>query len=172
MAYITIYVTKFNVQGANSCVCALLVQVSVDYRQASGLQFLVDVYEARIPENAVEILNVTVVQTIGQALNEHLTFTLLNSKGLFQIKSTSGIVQTTGRPFDRETRSGYVLVVEVRDERSPVRIAHCLVNITILDVNDYVPVFLNQPYFVIVPVGTKAGEVIKTVFASTVIIVS
>lgn len=172
ITYVAKLLSSAYVQGANNCVCALLVQVSVDYRQASGLQFLVDVYEARIPENAVEIRNVTVVQTIGQALNEHLAFTLLNSKGLFQIKSTSGIVQTTGRPFDRETRSGYVLVVEVRDERSPVRIAHCLVNITILDVNDYVPVFLNQPYFVIVPVGTKAGEVIKTVFVPTVIIVS
>lgn len=138
--------------------------MSVDFRQASGLQFLNDIYEASIPENLIEVRNVTIVHAIGHALNEHLAFTVLNLKGLFEIKSTSGVIQTTGKPFDREARSNYVLVVEVRDERVPVRIAHCLVNVTIADVNDCVPVFLNQPYFVVVPVDTEIGKVIKKVF--------
>lgn len=140
-----------------------MIQVSVDFRQISGLQFRFDIYEASIPENQTEVVDVAVVQAVGQALNEHVTFSILNSRGLFSIRETSGVIRTTGQPFDRELRSGYVLVVEVHDERDPQRVAHCLVNITIVDVNDNAPVFINQPYFVVVPVDARVGDVVKMV---------
>jgi len=140
-----------------------MIQVSVDFRQISGLQFRFDVYEASIPENQTEVVDVAVVQAVGQGLNEHVAFSILNSRGLFSILETSGVVRTTGQPFDRESRSGYVLVVEVHDERVPQRIAHCLVNVTIVDVNDNAPVFVNQPYFVVVPVDARVGDVVKMV---------
>lgn len=44
-----------------------------------------------------------------------------------------------------------------------MRIAQVPVNITVLDVNDNCPVFLNKPYFGIVSVGAPKGDVITKV---------
>lgn len=53
------------------------------------------------------------VQVLGSELNEHMTFKILNPTTMFGIKETSGVIQTTGTPFDREEKDNYILVVEV-----------------------------------------------------------
>ena len=53
------------------------------------------------------------VHVLGSELNEHLMFRILNPTDKFQISETSGLIQTTGIPFDREVEDNYLLVVEV-----------------------------------------------------------
>lgn len=41
-----------------------------------------------------------------------------------------------------------------------VRAAHVLVNITVLDINDNCPFFINQPYFAVTTIDAQKGDVI------------
>jgi len=97
-----------------------LFQIAVDYMQLSGLRFSSDMYHASIPENATGKRELVMMQVIGQALNEHLTFSILNPRDLFTVRPTSGVVcmSTEGRLFDREARENYMLVVEVINNNS------------------------------------------------------
>ena len=52
-------------------------------------------------------------------LNEHVTFFILNPHDLFQVGSTSGVVQAINlAPFVREVQPRYVIVAYARSKRS------------------------------------------------------
>ncbi|XP_076316217.1 fat-like cadherin-related tumor suppressor homolog isoform X4 [Tachypleus tridentatus] len=142
------------------------VQVRVEKTKDSGLKFSKSIYRASIMENTTDILKVTIVTVVGSALNEHVTFSILNPSGMFRIGKTSGSIQTTGKPFDRETENSYTLVVEARSAATSVpRVAHVLVEITVLDVNDNAPIFVNLPYYSVVPIEAQPGDLIRKVQA-------
>lgn len=42
------------------------------------------------------------------------SFRILNPTDMFIIGDTSGVIETTGKPFDREVQDNYLLIVEVR----------------------------------------------------------
>ena len=72
----------------------------------------------------------------------------------------------SGIPFDREIKDKYELVVEVRSEAGRgvnPRVAHVIVDIDVLDMNDNAPIFVNLPYFAIVQrsKSKKDSSVIK-----------
>ena len=72
----------------------------------------------------------------------------------------------SGIPFDREVQDKYELVIEVRSEAGRginPRVAHVIVDIEVLDMNDNAPVFVNLPYFAIVQrsKSKKDSSVIK-----------
>ncbi len=146
------------------------IHVKVEQTIPTGLDFSQNIYQARIMENQTGVEQVSVVQAIGHALNEHLEFHILNPSHMFQIGATSGVVQTLGIPFDRESQENYTLVVEVRDQRDPPRIAHSLLHVRIQDMNDNSPIFVNQPYYAIVSVDAAVGDSVKQV--STYIVTS
>ncbi|XP_076315436.1 fat-like cadherin-related tumor suppressor homolog [Tachypleus tridentatus] len=75
-------------------------------------------------ENTTDILKVTIVTVVGSALNEHVTFSILNPS-----------------------------------------VAHVLVEITVLDVNDNAPIFVNLPYYSVVPIEAQPGDLIRKVQA-------
>lgn len=120
-------------------------------------------------ENSTKIVTVTVVNVIGAALNEHIEFRILNPTELFRIGLTSGAVVTTGIRFDREEQEYYELIVEARSNAvhpdDKPRIAHVIVNVTILDINDMSPYFVNLPYYAIVSVDAERGSLITKVHA-------
>ncbi|KAF2364658.1 EGF-like calcium-binding domain [Trinorchestia longiramus] len=132
------------------------------------LRFSQEKYFAVVEENNSEINTVLLVQAVGSKLNEHLEFRLLNPSPMFTIGETSGVIMTTGKPFDREHRDTYDLVVEVRSSvpASPQRISHASVQVVILDKNDNHPIFVNTPYFGVVPVDSKRESVIFEVQAT------
>ena len=138
------------------------VQMSVD----SGLQIGKE-YHSELMENRTGVENVAVIQAAGHELNENLIFSILNTNEMFEIGATSGLVQTSGKSFDREVCDNYTLVIEVRDERTPVRIAHGLLHVHILDANDNVPIFVNKPYYAVASIDARKGEVIKMVGLSS-----
>lgn len=144
------------------------VHVHVETSEHSGLQFQRTVYDGSIVENSTKTSVVTVVNVIGSALNEHVEFRLLNPTDMFRIGLTSGAVETTGKRFDRELRDNYELIVEARSQppdRERPRVAHVIVNVTILDINDNCPMFVNLPYYAVVSVDDPRGSVITKVHA-------
>lgn len=152
--------------GKYSSVATL--NVYVETSEKSGLLFQKSIYEGSITENSTKITTVTVVNVIGAALNEHIEFRLLNPTDMFRIGFTSGVIETTGRRFDRELYHNHELIVEARSYvpyREKPRVAHVIVNVTVSDINDNCPMFVNLPYYAIVSVDAARGSVITKVHA-------
>ncbi|XP_041474294.1 protocadherin Fat 1-like isoform X3 [Lytechinus variegatus] len=141
------------------------VLIHVEARPTSSLRFPANECYAIIRENSSTVHDVAVLSVIGSTLNEPLTYTILNPSTMFSIKPTSGIVRNTGIPFDREEQDSYHIVVEARDRRDPPRVAHIIVNVEILDINDNPPIFIHHQYNAIVQVDANVGEVVRQVTA-------
>ncbi|XP_037908128.1 fat-like cadherin-related tumor suppressor homolog isoform X10 [Hermetia illucens] len=148
------------------------VNIRVETSENSGLVFQRSIYEGAISENSTKITTVAVVNVLGTSLNEHVEFRILNPTDMFRIGLTSGAIETTGKSFDREVRDNYELIIEARSAGSPnsyedqkPRIAHVIVNVTILDINDNCPMFVNLPYYAVVSVDDPKGSVITKVHA-------
>ena len=56
------------------------------------------------------------------------------------------LVLAPGKDLDRETRDAYLMNISATDGGNPARVSFTLVNITVGDVNDHRPVFLNTSY--------------------------
>lgn len=142
------------------------VNVIVEKSENSGLVFQKDVYEGTISENSTRISTIAVVNVLGTALNEHIVFSILNPTNMFVIGSTSGAIRTTGIRFDREVCDHYELIVEAKSQmpdREKPRVAHVIVNVTIQDINDNCPMFVNLPYYAVVSVDAQKGDIITKV---------
>lgn len=106
-----------------------------------------------------------VVNAVGNRLNEPLKYTLLNAGTRFRIRPTSGVIQTTGIPFDREEQEFYELIVEARREHDHLHVARVMVRVQVEDKNDNGPVFVGLPYYAAVQVEAEPGSPIFRVMA-------
>lgn len=144
------------------------VLIKVEQSENSGLTFQKSIYEGSVIENSTKITTVCVVNVLGTVLNEHLEFRILNPTNMFSIGSTSGVILTTGIRFDREVKDNYELIVEAKSQmpnRERPRVAHVVVNVTVMDINDNCPMFVNLPYYAVVSIDDKKGSVIAKVHA-------
>jgi protocadherin Fat 1/2/3 len=148
------------------------INIKVEKSESSGLVFQKSQYEGSVVENSTKKVTITVVNVIGNTLDEHVEFKILNPTDMFTIGLTSGAIQTTGKKFDRELKDNYLLIIEARStggtydrENDMPRIAHVKVNVTILDINDFCPMFINLPYYAVVSVDDQKGTVITKVHA-------
>lgn len=83
-------------------------------------------YSTSISEskNNTNITKVAIVNAVGNRLNEPLKYSILNPGNKFKIKSTSGVIQTTGVPRTvQEEQELYELVVEASRELDHLRVA-------------------------------------------------
>jgi protocadherin Fat 1/2/3 len=113
---------------------------------------------------------VVVVTVLGASLNENLRFSLLNPTDMFTIGATSGAVRTTGKRFDREVQNKHELVVEAKSadddhRRSRPRVAHAIVDVDVLDINDNAPMFVNRPYHAVMSKDAERDSTIVQVMA-------
>ncbi|KYO28521.1 hypothetical protein Y1Q_0005325 [Alligator mississippiensis] len=142
-----------------------MVTIMVKEAMDSGLHFTQSFYSTSISENSTNITKIAVVNAIGNRLNEPLKYSILNPGNKFKIKSTSGVIQTTGIPFDREEQELYELVVEASRELDHLRVARVVVRVNIEDINDNAPVFVGLPYYAAVQVDAEPGTLIYRVTA-------
>ncbi|XP_038549254.1 protocadherin Fat 3a isoform X3 [Micropterus salmoides] len=146
---------------SSTALVTILVREALD----SGLSFTHSVYSSSIQENVLNITEVAVVNAVGNRLNEPLKYTLLNAGTCFRIRPTSGVIQTTGIPFDREEQEFYELVVEARREHDRLHVARVMVRVQVEDINDNAPVFVGLPYYAAVQVEAEPGSPIFRVMA-------
>uniref|UniRef100_A0A672QZX2 Protocadherin Fat 1-like n=1 Tax=Sinocyclocheilus grahami TaxID=75366 RepID=A0A672QZX2_SINGR len=140
-----------------------LVKINVRENKESTLRFTQESYKASVPENSLEKKTLAVIVAVGNQVNEPLFYTILNPDKRFTISHTSGVLSSTGIPFDREEQGIFDIVVEVTREDKLSDIAHVLVTVVIEDVNDNPPVFVNLPYQALVQVDTEVGHIITKV---------
>ncbi|XP_033823988.1 protocadherin Fat 1a isoform X1 [Periophthalmus magnuspinnatus] len=141
------------------------VKINVKENKESKLKFTKQSYRAHVEENSKEKKTLAVIAAVGNQVNEPLFYKILNPDSRFKISHTSGVVSTTGIPFDRETQDKVDIVVEVTREGNPDETAHVLLTVTVDDVNDNKPMFLNRPYHVLVQMDAEEGHVILQVSA-------
>uniref|UniRef100_A0A8C2WRQ2 FAT atypical cadherin 2 n=1 Tax=Cyclopterus lumpus TaxID=8103 RepID=A0A8C2WRQ2_CYCLU len=137
-----------------------IVKVNVTNVTESGLGFQQKVYSASVAENVKTVKAVAALQATGCFLNEPLLYSIVNPVGMFVISQTSGVLETTGFPFDREARDVYDVVVKVEDVRTPPRTATARVKVFIDDVNDNAPQFLNLPFSMAISETADPGDVL------------
>uniref|UniRef100_A0A4W5NWP6 FAT atypical cadherin 1a n=1 Tax=Hucho hucho TaxID=62062 RepID=A0A4W5NWP6_9TELE len=141
------------------------IKINIRENKESSLKFTRDSYKAYVEENSSEKKTLAVIAAVGNHVNEPLFYTILNPDKRFQISRTSGVLSTTGIPFDRETQDTFDLVVEVTREDTSSEVAHIPVTVTIEDVNDNQPMFVNLPYQALVQVDAEEGQAIRQVTA-------
>ncbi|XP_028838817.1 protocadherin Fat 3 isoform X3 [Denticeps clupeoides] len=157
---------RFNVKVSDGrFFSTALVTVLVKEAMDSGLLFTQAFYASSVLENNTNITIVTVVNAVGNHLNEPLKYSLLNAGTRFTIRPTSGIILTTGVPFDREEQESYELVVEASREHDRLRVARVMVRVQVEDVNDNSPEFFGLPYYAAVQVDAQPGTPIFKVSA-------
>ncbi|XP_064201137.1 protocadherin Fat 1-like isoform X1 [Anguilla rostrata] len=142
------------------------VRITVRENKNGTVRFTQDSYAARVPEHSSEKRTLAVVAVLGSPINEPLFYAILNPDRRFAIGRTSGVLSTTGVPFDREEQDEFDVVVEAAKEQQSSGFAHVLVKVTVEDVNDNRPVFVNLPYPVSqVQREAAVGHVIRQVTA-------
>uniref|UniRef100_A0A670Y2R3 FAT atypical cadherin 1 n=1 Tax=Pseudonaja textilis TaxID=8673 RepID=A0A670Y2R3_PSETE len=141
------------------------VKINVKESKANQLKFTRSSYNAVVQENSTDARTVAVITTVGNQINEPLFYQILNPDNRFKISYTSGVISTTGIPFDREQQESFDIVVEVTAEHNPSIVVHLVVKVTVEDINDNTPVFVNLPYYATVKIDTEVGEVIHYVTA-------
>ncbi|KAL0973926.1 hypothetical protein UPYG_G00213030 [Umbra pygmaea] len=142
-----------------------LVNVNVRENKNKDLGFTQDLYTASIPENTSTSKTLAVLTVAGNKVSKPLFYNILNPQGRFKIGHTSGVLFSTGIPFDREKQDTFELVVEVSTEQRSSGVAHAVVLVTIEDVNDNEPVFVGLPYSALVQLDSEVGQVVRQVTA-------
>ncbi|XP_058883158.1 protocadherin Fat 1-like isoform X5 [Acipenser ruthenus] len=140
------------------------VKINVKENKESNLKFTHSSYTALVLENLSEPKMLAIITAIGNRINEPLFYHILNPDRRFKISHTSGVLSTTGIPFDREEQDVYDIVVEVTGEEM-LRVAHVVVKVTVEDVNDNAPMFVNLPYYALVQADADIGHAIRQVTA-------
>ncbi|XP_050706085.1 protocadherin Fat 1-like [Eriocheir sinensis] len=140
-------------------------EIIIDEAPLSTLVFTQDQYWANVIENSTKEMNVAALGVKGQPLNHHVRYSILNSNIKFEIHPTAGVIKTTGKSFDREAEDHYTLVVEAQDIEGTANVAHVLVHVAVMDVNDNEPVFLNQPFHALVSTVSPRSHVVTKVQA-------
>lgn len=78
-----------------------------------------------------------------------------------QVGVTSGAIRNTGVALDREAKDSYTLLLQARSgarsEDESGRVAHTRLHVSVTDVNDNCPVFVERPYVAAVLAGAEPG---------------
>ncbi|KAL1434854.1 hypothetical protein MTO96_001739 [Rhipicephalus appendiculatus] len=144
--------------------CTLVVTV-VDENDEPP-RFEQAVYSASVAEDAAPNTTVLAVRAHDPDLGPggRVSYSLANeTAALFRIDSDTGVLTTTGL-FDREKCAGYSFEVRASDSgRYQAHWAHARVQVTVVDVNDNSPRFLEFPYVAHVsphaPLGSQVALV-------------
>lgn len=141
------------------------VKITVKENKENKMKFTQDSYKAYVQENSSEKKTLAVIAAVGNQVNEPLFYRILNPDNRFKISTTSGVISTTGIPFDREEQDTYDVIVEVTEEDKSENAAHILVTVTVEDVNDNKPMFVYLPYHALVQMDAEEGQIIRQVKA-------
>ncbi|XP_049539119.1 cadherin-related family member 2 isoform X1 [Anopheles darlingi] len=183
---VIISITDESVLGTEPNTVSLRREIPIrDYNDNAPV-FIGRPYSATISEATAPGSNVTVTPDIiatdqDEGVNAELSFSCYQdpTKGSDDICDvfavhTEKIAQgkfaaslELRKPLDFETRPSYILTIQAKDG-SPTNAlrAYATVAITILDVQDQPPVFINAPYSATIPENTIEGTAVLTINAT------
>ncbi|XP_015819377.1 protocadherin Fat 1a isoform X4 [Nothobranchius furzeri] len=141
------------------------VKITVKESKDNRMKFTQESYKAYIQENSSDKKALVVIAAVGNQVNKPLFYRILNPDNRFKISTTSGVISTTGIPFDHEAQDTYDIIVEVTEENKSEDAAHTLVTVTVEDVNDNKPMFVNLPYHAPVQMDAEEGHIVRQVMA-------
>lgn len=128
-------------------------------------QFARSLYTAAIPENAVNEFIVDLgVGDIDSGVNGQLFFNVSGIGAENFAVNASGVLFTS-RGLDRENVAVHNLTVFAFDRGQPQRWASAVVVVTVIDVNDFTPVFIGDPYLFPVAEDTSVDAGVGAVVA-------
>ena len=131
--------------------------------------FALDMYYTSIPENA--ILGTPVFQIpatdADSTSNGELRFSILagNVAAAFEVEETSGLISLSDY-IDREITGAYSLSLHAVDLGTPQFTAMTELVVEVVDVNDHIPYFDSDAYFVSIPELSGMGTLIVTIVAN------
>lgn len=121
--------------------------------------FSTNSYSVRVYENVTNGYElVTVSASDADVANATIRYTLTDVNhfgGLFSVNATSGLVavnsSVSSMPFDRETRDEYIFNITATlhdndDDVLVIETTQATINLTLLDVNDFIPLFSSSLY--------------------------
>lgn len=141
------------------------VKITVKEDKDKHLRFSQVMFTAYVHENSTERKTLAILSVVGHRINEPLFYSILNPNGRFEIGRTSGVLFSTGVPFDREEQDLFDVFVEVTKQSRLNGTARGLVRVHVEDVNDNAPIFVDQPYSAVVQIGQTLGSVFRKVTA-------
>lgn len=106
-------------------------------------------YSASVAENASLGLSVLRVSATDLDSNSRIRYTIVagDNNRDFIIGEDSGIIRVA-KNLNYERKNHYLITVEAEDSNLNARYDSATVTISVLDINDNEPVFLNSPYFI------------------------
>ena len=127
-----------------------------------------------IPENTlvvdggVEVGVVMAEDADSPGNNSLVTFSILMdfANGKFTLDPVSGLVLFIRGTLDRERRSSYDLLIRATDSGRPILHTDATLNITLVDANDFDPVFDPTLYSASVPEDTPIGTSVVALLAT------
>lgn len=127
------------------------------------------IFNASVPEMSAvgtSVTHLTAVDADDPTIAEHtsVTYEVLKGNEYFTIDQ-SGLISTTTKDLDRETKARYEIVVEARDAlglRGDSGTATVL--ITLQDINDNFPIFTQTKYTFAVPEDIRVGSPLGSLF--------
>lgn len=126
-------------------------------------------YRVSIPENAQAGYNVTqVIATDPDGIDALLEYRIVGSNDNFVINETSGLIKvSTDAHLDRDLYpDNYIIVVNAVDAGFPIpETATGTVSVTIKDVNDKAPTFIESSYSAYISERAGLGSTVLTVHA-------
>ncbi|XP_072050701.1 cadherin-23-like [Amphiura filiformis] len=165
------YLLTVQAQDQGNPVLSSRTTVQIDVRdfndndpQWSPQSYAVNVREGQPADTFVIQVSATDADT---GVNAQLVFEINPANDCFQINRETGQITTT-KPLDREEDAEHVLSVTVRDRGNPQRSASrpATVTVTVTDVNDSPPSFVETEYVYEImenlPAGTQVGQLTAT----------
>uniref|UniRef100_A0A8C5FWR0 Cadherin EGF LAG seven-pass G-type receptor 1 n=1 Tax=Gadus morhua TaxID=8049 RepID=A0A8C5FWR0_GADMO len=146
------------------------VEIIVADANDNAPQFLRDLYQGAVPEDAPVYTSVLQVSAVDRdsGANGRISYTFQggdDGDGDFFIETYSGNIRTA-RKLDRENVAVYSLRALALDRGVPPLRALVDIQLSVLDVNDNAPVFLTEEMVLSVPENSAVGSTVGRVAAS------
>lgn len=111
-----------------------------------------------------DIIEVIVASDSDEGSNAELQYSL-SGTAVFQIDPVSGVISTS-QALDREVMPSYEFVVSASDGGQPTLSSSTFISVTVLDVNDNAPQFLQSLYFTQLVETVSIGTTVLQLSAS------
>ena len=155
----TIAAFDVGIDQVSSQSATAIVLVLVDDVNDNPPVFTEEQYTASVLENQPAGVSLVTVMATDADIppNTMVTYSLGDSTDLFQLDPTSGVINTTVL-FDFEAQQSYLLTVVASDSGTPSLASSAEVLISVFDVNDVRPTFLQTEYSIAVSEGIPTGS--------------